>query len=457
LIELRNVTGKEIEIVIASETQIVKVIEQFYQASSSSVAAQASQKMEGRELEILEQEDQKNSADQSGQEEEAPVIRIVNLVLKEALRQRASDIHIEPLEQGMRVRFRIDGILQDILTIPKESKNAVGVRIKLMSNLDITNTQTPQDGRFKMKIGSQEVDFRVSLLPTTFGQKIVMRVLDKNNLSVGLSKLGFSQHAREIMEQSVFKPYGMILVTGPTGSGKSTTLYSLISKLNTPDKNIITIEEPVEYLVDGLTQIEVKGDIGLTFATGLRAILRQSPDIVMVGEIRDVETADIAIKASLTGQLVLSTLHTNSAAGAVTRLIDMGLEPFLVASSLVLVCAQRLCRRICDSCKKPSEVDPEMFEKIKHRVKPGVIFYEGKGCERCRGTGYKGRVGVTEVLQIDDTIRDMLLKRKSSIDIARYAQKNQGMKLLFDDVVDKMIAGETTLAEVFRIASEDED
>ncbi len=442
--DLRNVTGKEIDIVIASETQILRAIDRFYKSAATAAADT------GMSMEADQQEEPQDAVG------EAPVIRIVNLVIKEALRQRASDIHIEPLEQGMRVRFRIDGILQDILTIPKESKNAVGVRIKLMANLDITNTQTPQDGRFKMKVGKQEVDFRVSMLPTTFGQKIVMRVLDKNNLSVGLSNLGFSKSAVIVLEESVYKPYGMVLVTGPTGSGKSTTLYSLISKLNTPDRNIITIEEPVEYLVDGLTQIEVRPDIGLNFAAGLRAILRQSPDVVMVGEIRDAETADIAIKASLTGQLVLSTLHTNSAADAVTRLVDMGLEPFLVASSLVLVCAQRLCRRICDSCKKPMDIKPEVLKKIQHRIKPGTVLYEGRGCERCRGTGYKGRVGVTEVLQIDDNIRDMLLKRSTSIEITRYAQKNQGMKLLFDDVVDKMLAGETTLTEVFRVASEEE-
>ena len=457
--DLRNLTGKEIEIVIAAESQLLRVIDQFYSISSSSVS-NAGQNGQVKGLEILQDKDgqQDGTQEQEGSMvvEEGPVIRIVNLLIKEALRQRASDIHIEPLEQGMRVRFRIDGLLQDILTIPKESKNAVGVRIKLMANLDITNTQTPQDGRFKMKEGNQEVDFRVSILPTNFGQKIVMRVLDKNNLSVGLARLGFSKNAQTILEDSVYKPYGMILVTGPTGSGKSTTLYSLISKLNTPDRNIITIEEPVEYLVDGLTQIEVKSDIGLNFATGLRAVLRQSPDVVMVGEIRDSETADIAIKASLTGQLVLSTLHTNSAAGAVTRLVDMGLEPFLVASSLVLVCAQRLCRRICDSCKRPMDIKPEMLKKIKHRLKPDTVLYEGKGCEHCRGTGYKGRVGITEVLQIDDHIRDMLLKRSTSMDITRYAQKNQGMKLLFDDVVDKMLAGETTLTEVFRVASEDE-
>jgi len=446
--DLRNVTGKEIEIVIASESQIQKSINQFYKSATPAMTLTPNGSKENSEAAA-------NHEEASGPEE-GPVVRIVNLVIKEALQQRASDIHIEPQEQGMRVRFRIDGILQDILTIPNESKNAVAVRVKLMCGLDITNTQTPQDGRFKMKVGKQEVDFRVSLLPTTFGQKIVMRVLDKNNLSVGLSKLGFSKEAMITLEESIYKPYGMILITGPTGSGKSTTLYSLISKLNTPERNIITIEEPVEYMVDGLTQIEVKSDIGLTFATGLRAVLRQSPDIVMVGEIRDAETADIAIKASLTGQLVLSTLHTNSAAGAVTRLVDMGLEPFLVASSLVLVCAQRLCRRICDNCKAPLDMKPDVIKKIQHRLKPGMILYEGKGCERCRNTGYKGRVGVTEVLLIDDNIRDMLLKKSTSLDITRYAQKNQGMKLLFDDVVDKMCAGETTLTEVFRIASEDE-
>ncbi len=452
--DLRNLTGKEIDIVIASESQILRAIDQFY-LSAGDAMAQAAQNMEAADFEIVSDVSQGQPEDaQAG--EEAPVIRIVNLIIKEAIRQRASDIHIEPLEQGMRVRFRIDGMLQDILTIPKESKNAVGVRIKIMSGLDITNFQTPQDGRFKMRVGVQEIDFRVSLLPTTFGQKVVMRVLDKNNLSVGLTKLGFSKNAVAALEESVYKPYGMILVTGPTGSGKSTTLYSLVNKLNTPDRNIITIEDPVEYLVDGLTQIEVKPDIGLSFATGLRAVLRQSPDVVMVGEIRDAETADIAIKASLTGQLVLSTLHTNNASGALTRLVDMGLEPFLVASSLILVCAQRLCRRICPHCKKPAKASPEVLKRVQHKIKSDTVFYEGQGCEACRGTGYLGRVGITEILQIDDAIREMLLKRKSSDDINRYAQQNQGMKLLFDDVVDKMVAGETSLTEVFRVASEEE-
>jgi type IV pilus assembly protein PilB len=452
--DLRNITGKNVDMVIATESQIKTAIDQYYTSASASIA-QVTENLESEGMEIIAGEEKPPDINTDGADE-APVIRMANLVIKEAIRQRASDIHMEPTADGMRVRFRIDGILQDILNIPKERQNAVAVRIKIMARLDITAQQVPQDGRFKMRIGSQEIDFRVSLLPTTFGQKVVMRVLDKGNLSIGLGKLGFSKAAVKVLDEGIRKPFGMILVTGPTGSGKSTTLYSIINQLNTPERNIITIEDPVEYLVDGLTQIEAKHDIGLNFAAGLRAILRQSPDVVMVGEIRDSETADIAIKASLTGQLVLSTLHTNNAAGAATRLIDMGLEPFLVASSLVLVCAQRLCRRICPHCKKPIEVPPEALKRIGNRIKPGTVFYEGKGCDHCRHTGYLGRLGVTEILQIDDRVRDLLITGKSADDISEYAQKHQGMRLLFDDVIDKMSQGETSLAEVFRITS-DED
>ncbi len=452
--DLRNITGKNVDIVLATESQILKAIDQFY-ASNSDAIAQVTQSLDTESFEVIGSTEQNQSFD-ARDGEEAPVIRMVNLIIKEAIRQRASDIHMEPAEEGMRVRFRIDGVLQDILTVPKESQTAVMVRIKIMSKLDITVYQLPQDGRFKMRIGSQEIDFRVSMLPTTFGQKVVMRVLDKGNLSVGLGKLGFSAGSMKLLEEAMYKPFGMILVTGPTGSGKSTTLYSIINKLNTPDRNVITIEEPVEYLVDGLTQIEVKHDIGLNFAVGLKAVLRQSPDVVMVGEIRDNETADIAIKASLTGQLVLSTLHTNDAAGAVTRLVDMGLEPFLVASSLVLVCAQRLCRRVCQHCKKPVEIPAETLKKIPRKFKPDTVFYEGKGCDRCRHTGYLGRLGVTEILLIDDEVRRMLIAGKSSDAIAAYAQKEQGMKLLFDDIIDKMCEGQTTLTEVFRLTAQEE-
>ncbi len=452
--DIRNVTGKNVDVVISKSSQIERAIEQFYTVGTQSLA-QAASHMQLDEFQLVT-EGQAGETHDASEGEQAPIIRMVNLVVKEAIRQRASDIHMEPTEQGMRVRFRIDGILQDILTIPIESQNSVMVRIKIMAHLDITASQVPQDGRFKMRFANQEIDFRVSLLPTTFGQKIVMRVLDKANLSIGLSRLGFSKRSIDLLEAAIFKPFGMILVTGPTGSGKSTTLYSLINQLNTPDRNIITIEEPVEYLIDGLTQIEVKHDIGLNFAVGLRAVLRQSPDIVMVGEIRDAETADIAIKASLTGQLVLSTLHTNDASGALTRLVDMGLEPFLVASSLVMVCAQRLCRKICPQCKRAVELPPASYERIKHIIKPGTIFYEGKGCEHCRGTGYSGRLGITEVLTIDDTVREMLLTGKTSIEIAHYARQSQGMKLLFEDAIDKMTEGLTTLTEVYRVSAEEQ-
>lgn len=451
--DLCNITQKEVDIVIATPTQIKTAIELFYATASSSISI-AADNLEAANIEMMPTHDEVPEVN-NAMAEEAPVIRMVNLVIKQALRQRASDIHMEPTENGVRVRYRIDGILQDILTIPKENQNAVIVRIKIIAKLDITMAQIPQDGRFKMRLSGQEIDFRVSLLPTTFGQKIVLRVLDKANLSVGLSKLGFSKQSIDLLENGMHKPFGMILVTGPTGSGKSTTLYSMINKLNTVDRNIVTIEDPVEYLVEGLTQIETKADIGLTFSMGLKSVLRQSPDIVMVGEIRDGETADISIKASLTGQLVLSTLHTNDAAGAINRLVDMGLEPFLVASSLVLVCAQRLCRKICTFCKVKVQPIESAYAKIKNRVKVDLVFYEGKGCDRCRHTGYLGRLGVTEVLQVDDQIRDLIIRGKSSHEIATHAQEKQGMKLLFDDVIDKMVAGETTLAEVYRIAAED--
>jgi type IV pilus assembly protein PilB len=304
-----------------------------------------------------------------------------------------------------------------------------------------------------LKIAAKEVDFRVSILPTIFGEKIVMRVLDKKNLSSALEGLGFEAKALNQIKDAVAKPFGMILVTGPTGSGKSTTLYSIINGLNTVERNIITIEDPVEYLIEGLTQIQARPEIGLTFAEGLRAVLRQSPDIVMVGEIRDNETADIAIKASLTGQLVLSTIHTNDAAGTLTRLVDMRVEPFLVASSLIMVSAQRLCRRICLHCKEPVEISPKLRGRLKFELPEGVTFCHGKGCEACLQTGYLGRVGITEVLEIDDTIRDMLIEGKSSDDIKQYARKDQGMVTLWDDAMAKCVAGLTSLEEVLRVTT----
>jgi len=453
--DLRSITGRDIDVTMSTESEILYAIDNFYGSKGSQSVNEVSKDIDAQTLEIVgiqETEDATNVVAEEG--EQAPIIKIVDLIIKEAIKQRASDIHLEPEVDDLRVRYRIDGILQDILNLPKVNQNAVLTRIKIMARLDITETRLPQDGRFKMRIAGREVDFRVSILPTTFGQKVVMRILDKESLSIGLDGLGFSTDDVEKFQDAITKPFGMILVTGPTGSGKSTTLYSIVNQLNTVDKNIITVEDPVEYLIEGLTQIQARPEIGLSFASGLRSILRQSPDIVMVGEIRDAETADIAIKASLTGQLVFSTLHTNDAAGALTRLVDMGVEPFLVASSLVMVCAQRLCRRICLKCKEPVEIHSEVLKSLGYKGKGKEDFSQGKGCEACRQTGYKGRMGILEVMDIDDTIREMLIKGQASDDIKEYAIKNNQMTTLHDDALRKMAAGLTTAQEVLRVTSD---
>lgn len=451
--DLKNITGLNIDIVMSTSADITKSIDNYYGFKALETVNDVSKDINVDDFAIVSDGDQGGDADGKSSEEgdQAPIIRMVNLILKDAIKQRASDIHIEPMQDNVRVRYRIDGILKNILEIPKDNQNAVVVRLKIMARLDITVNQAPQDGRFKLKVGSSEIDFRVSILPTTFGQKVVMRILDKSSLSVGLEGLGFSSGNLKIIKEAMHKPFGMILVTGPTGSGKSTTLYSIINELNDVDKNIITVEDPVEYLVDGLTQIQARPDIGLTFAEGLRSILRQSPDIVLVGEIRDDETADIAIKASLTGQLVFSTLHTNDAASALTRLIDMKAEPFLVASSLVMVTAQRLCRKICKDCKEEISINQKVLNRLQYSVKPTDKFFAGKGCESCNQLGYKGRTCVTEILMMDDDIRKLLLEGKSSDEIKEFARKNKGMLTLWEDAMQKCLEGMTTLEEVLRV------
>ncbi|NQU95398.1 MAG: Flp pilus assembly complex ATPase component TadA [Candidatus Omnitrophica bacterium] len=389
----------------------------------------------------------------------APIVKIVSLILNEALKRRASDIHIEPTEKDVRVRYRIDGALREALRLPKKNQNAIVARLKIMSKLDITENRVPQDGRFKIKSGAKGIDFRVSILPIAFGNKVVLRALDKSNLDIGLDKLGFLPGPLEAFKKALERPFGMILLTGPTGSGKSTTLYSIINKLNTPARNIITIEDPVEYELEGITQIQANPEIGLTFANGLKSVLRQSPDIVMVGEIRDFETADIAIKASLTGQLVLSTLHTNDAVGAITRLVDMGVEPFLVSASLVLTAAQRLQRSICPRCKEAIDVPRSVLERVAgtkdvEKLIKRKPFYSGKGCPRCNNTGYLGRAGVLETLTIDDAIRDMIIRRASTEEISKYAI-SKGMMTLRDSALENFAAGLTTMEEVLRITTED--
>ncbi len=455
--DLKNLTGYEVDVVMCTDSDIGKAINLYYgKKTITSMAEAVKQFGSGEALEIMEssEKDTEISA-QVEESRKAPIIQVVDLFIKEALKQRASDIHIEPTENDLRVRYRIDGNLHDILNLPKKNQNAVLVRLKIMSRLDITEWRLPQDGRFKIKLPRQEIDFRVSVLPTTFGQKIVLRILDRSNLSIGLDGLGFFPETTALFKEAIAKPFGLILVTGPTGSGKSTTLYSVVNQLNTIDRNIITIEDPVEYLLDGITQIQVLAEVGLTFAAGLRSLLRQNPDIIMIGEIRDSETADIAVKASLTGQLVFSTLHTNDATGAITRLIDMGVEPFLVSSSLIMACAQRLCRKICSHCKEPYDVPEPLLQRIGLKPEKGQVYYHGKGCNSCRDTGYHGRMGVLEALMIDDTIREMVVKGNSSDEIKNFAVKERGMTTLWDDAVKKFKLGLTTLEEVLRITSED--
>ncbi len=457
--DIKTLTNYTIDLVISTDADIENAISNYYGAGKEtdiSLIIQEGEKT-GEELEVVEEEEKIDISEISAETKKAPIVKVVSMILNEALNKRASDIHIEPQEGSLRVRYRVDGNLQEALNIPKKNQNAIIARLKIMSRLDITETRLPQDGRFKIKFKDREIDFRVSVLPISFGNKIVLRALDRASLSIGLDRLGFLPEPLANFERALKKPYGMILITGPTGSGKSTTLYSILNQLNTPDRNIVTIEDPVEYQLEGITQVQVIPDIGLTFANGLKSLLRQSPDIIMVGEIRDFETADIAIKASLTGQLVLSTLHTNDAPSAITRLVDMGVEPFLIASSVIMTAAQRLCRKICPHCKEKYEIPKSVLERVGKDIEELAkkkAFYRSKGCRRCNNTGYLGRMGTLETFMVDDTIRDMILQRKSVDEIKRYAV-SKGMKTLRENALKKFAQGLTTLEEVLRTTSEE--
>jgi type IV pilus assembly protein PilB len=388
---------------------------------------------------------------------DAPVVTLVNAILADAAKRRCSDVHIEPYEKVFRVRFRIDGVLQEIMSPPLRLKNALVSRLKVMAGLDIAERRLTQDGRIKLKMAGGELDIRVSILPTLFGEKVVMRLLDKSNLQLDMSKLGFDPQNQRDFQDAIHKPYGMILITGPTGSGKSTTLYSALSELNKPDVNISTAEDPVEYNLMGINQVQVREQIGLNFAAALRSFLRQDPDIIMVGEIRDLETAQIAIKAALTGHLVLSTLHTNDCSATVDRLINMGVETFLLTSSINLILAQRLVRKICDKCKEPIETKPEILINLgvdAADISTGFSTFHGRGCANCGGTGYRGRLAVYEVMVMHEAIKELILKGVSAMELKREAVK-LGMSTLRMSALQKVRDGLTTVDETIRVTDTD--
>ncbi len=456
--DIKFMTGFNIEPVVASETAILEGIEKAYNndaAEKDLEAVMASIGEEGAELEVQDEAGDLALADLEKAAEEAPIVKLVNIILTDALKRGSSDIHLEPYEKEYRVRFRIDGVLQTIMTPPLKLKDAITSRLKIMAKLDIAEKRLPQDGRImlKMQIGGKkkQLDFRVSTLPTLWGEKVVLRLLDKDNLRLDMTKLGFEPESLEKFERAIFKPYGMVLVTGPTGSGKTNTLYSSISQLNKPDTNIMTAEDPVEFQLNGVNQVQMKESIGLNFATALRSFLRQDPNIILVGEIRDFETAEIAIKAALTGHLVLSTLHTNGAPETISRLMNMGIEPFLVATSVHLICAQRLVRRICKDCAEQQDVPPQALIEAGFTAAESktVKIMKGKGCQTCNNTGYKGRCGLYEVMEIDDDVRELILVGASAMELKKKAIEH-GMITLRRSGLLKVALGVTTLEEVAR-------
>jgi type IV pilus assembly protein PilB len=443
---LKKITGCEINPVIATKSDIREAISKFYGSKDLlEEAVDSSYEITDAGVSAFKRQDEGYSLeDLVAKAEEAPVIKLVNLLLIQAVKERASDIHIEPFREKINVRFRIDGILHRIAPPSQHLLPALISRIKILSKMDIAEKRLPQDGGFTVKVEDRPIDLRVSVVPTVFGEKAVLRILDKGSISFELDKLGFSEKDLNNFKQAIARPYGLILVTGPTGSGKSTTLYSALNYIMTPKKNIITIEDPVEYQLNGINQVQVKPHIGLTFAEGLRSFLRQDPDIMMVGEVRDLETAEICIRASLTGHLVLSTLHTNDAPSAVTRLIDIGVEPYLVASSLLLLMAQRLVRRLCPKCKVPAKVPDDIAKRYGITKKD---IFEAKGCEYCRTTGYAGRVAIHEMLLINQELRQLISER-AELSKIRDAAKKEGMKTLVEDGLSKVVEGTTSIEEV---------
>jgi type IV pilus assembly protein PilB len=451
--EVKFLTGYDVKVAVAAPTVIQNAIERYYESSNTDYNEVLSQ-LGNEEVEVVQDTDEVDLQELERATEEAPVVRLVNALLTDAIRKRASDIHIEPYEKMLRVRFRIDGVLYEIMQPPLKLKNAITSRLKVMAQLDIAERRLPQDGRIKMKLsGSKEMDYRVSVLPTMFGEKVVLRLLDKSNLQLDMTKLGFEERALKHFKDAISKPFGMVLVTGPTGSGKTTSLYSALAELNKVGTNISTAEDPIEFNLVGINQVQMHDDIGLNFAAALRAFLRQDPDIIMVGEIRDFETAEIGVKAALTGHLVLSTLHTNDAPSTVNRLLNMGVEPFLVASSVNLIMAQRLARVICPNCKEESPVPPEALTELGWAGEP-FMAYRGAGCSTCNNTAYKGRIALYEVMPLDEVLREQILSGASAMDLKRAAIQ-QGMKTLRQSGLSKVSEGMTTIEEIVRVTMAD--
>jgi len=468
--DLKMLTGCDVIGCLASESEIIAAHDKYYKQETSQealediVAQSAVDEAAADGIEHVEEKsDEANEAGLEKEAEDAPVIKMVNLIMAGAVKAKASDIHIEPYQKDLRIRYRIDGVLHEQPCPPKKFHNAICARIKILSNLNIAEKRVPQDGRMKLKVDGKEIDLRVSVLPCAPGEKIVMRILDSSGLKVNMTQLGFEPEAMAVFKKAMEAPYGVNLVTGPTGSGKSTTLYSALANLNTPDTNIMTAEDPVEYQLKGINQVQIHNQVGLTFAAALRSFLRQDPDVIMVGEIRDQETATIAINAALTGHLVFSTLHTNDTAQTITRLGMMGVEPFLISAAMLMVEAQRLLRGICPKCKEPYEVEKDWLinlgvpeAQLQLSDKGKVVLYKGKGCENCATTGYRGRQGLYEVMEVTDAIRQLILDKASAKEIKRQSMK-QGMLTLRMCAIRKLLSGVTTVEEMLRVTTSDGD
>ena len=455
--DIKFMTGYNVEVVVVAESSIKTAIDKLYD-QSASLADVMNDLDNMEEFEVLGEEDEVDLGSLERATEDAPVVKLVNLILTDAIKKKASDIHIEPYERSFRVRYRIDGILYEVMKPPMKLKNAITSRIKIMSELDIAERRLPQDGRIKIKLGGgKDMDFRVSVLPTLFGEKIVMRLLDKSNLQLDMTKLGYEPEALASFQKEIHKPFGMVLVTGPTGSGKTVSLYSALSELNKVTENISTAEDPVEFNFAGINQVQMHEDIGLNFAAALRAFLRQDPDIIMIGEIRDFETAEIGVKAALTGHLVLSTLHTNDAPSTINRLLNMGIEPFLVASAVNLITAQRLARRVCAECKVPEEIPVQALVDagLPPAEAASVTCYKGAGCPKCNGTGYKGRVGFYQVMPMLEPIRELILNGANTAEIKRESMR-LGIKTMRQSGLTKLIEGVTSFEEVLRVTIADD-